>query len=113
MANTGVIRTLSGGAHGWATRAEYLAGAGSGQLSQTLLRGTSFWLTAIKQSVVDAAAFTFSAKNNKIRVSGFCRSDGEAFEITHLKWDGKILSFTARMPSTDTVPLPFDALGRR
>ena len=46
MANTGVIRTLSGGAQGWATRAEYLADAGSGQLSQTLLRGTSFWLTA-------------------------------------------------------------------
>jgi hypothetical protein len=34
----------------WTTRAEYLADAGSGQLSQTLLRGTSFWLTAITAS---------------------------------------------------------------
>jgi hypothetical protein len=50
MANTCVIRTLSAGAQGWATRPECLADAGSGQLSQTLLRGTSFWLTAIKQS---------------------------------------------------------------
>jgi hypothetical protein len=33
-------------AEGWATRPECLADAGSGQLSQALLRGTSFWLTA-------------------------------------------------------------------
>jgi hypothetical protein len=58
------------------------------------------WITDDEDS---EAAFTFSVKNKKIRVSGFSRSDGEAFEITHLKWDGKILSFTARMPSTDTV----------
>ena len=30
-------------------------------------------------------------------------SDREEFEITEVKWDGKALSFTARMPSTDTV----------
>jgi hypothetical protein len=58
------------------------------------------WITDDEDSSV---AFTFSAKNNKLRVSGFSRPDGEAFEITHVKWDGKILSFTARMPSTDYV----------
>ena len=42
-------------------------------------------------------------KNSKLRVSGFSRPDGEAFEIKYVKWDGKILSFTARMPSTDYV----------
>jgi len=46
MANTCVIRTLSAGAQGWATRPECLADAGSGQLSQTLLRGTSFCIVA-------------------------------------------------------------------
>src|ERR1035437_6891123 len=45
MAITCVIRTLSAGAQRWATRPECLADADSGQLSQTLLRGTSFWLT--------------------------------------------------------------------
>ena len=39
----------------------------------------------------------------KLRVSGFCRSDGEELEVKEVKWDGKALSFTARMPSTDTV----------
>jgi len=29
--------------------------------------------------------------------------DGEAFEISELKWDGEALSFAARMPSTDTL----------
>ena len=29
--------------------------------------------------------------------------DGEEFEITQVKWDGKALSFIARMPSTETT----------
>jgi hypothetical protein len=49
------------------------------------------------------AAITFSAKGDTLRVSGFCISDREEFEITKVKWDGKILSFTARMPSTETI----------
>ena len=49
------------------------------------------------------AAFAFSSKNNKLRVYGFCRSDGEEFKITRVKWDGKVLSFVARMPSTEAV----------
>jgi hypothetical protein len=48
-------------------------------------------------------AFTFSVKNDAFHVSGFCRSDGEKFEVSQVKWDGKALSFIARMPSTDTV----------
>jgi len=28
------------------------------------------------------ATFTFSSENDNLRVSGFCRSDGEEFEIT-------------------------------
>jgi hypothetical protein len=58
------------------------------------------WITDEEDSNV---AFTFSAKNNKYLVTGFCRSDGEEFEITRVKWDGKALSFIARMPSTDNV----------
>ena len=57
------------------------------------------WITDAEDS---DAAFTVSVKNNKFCVSGICRSDGEAFKITHARWDGKALSFTARMPSTDT-----------
>jgi hypothetical protein len=49
------------------------------------------------------AAFVFSGRENRLHVSGFCISDREEFEITEVKWDGKALSFTARMPSTDTV----------
>lgn len=66
-------------------------------VSPTLI-GT--WITEDEDSNV---SFTFSAKNNKLHVSGFCRSDGEVFEIKKVRWDGKTLSFTARMPSTDTV----------
>jgi hypothetical protein len=58
------------------------------------------WITEEEDSNV---AFRVSLRNGKLRVSGFCRSDGEEFEIKKLKWDGKALSFTARMPSTDTV----------
>jgi hypothetical protein len=58
------------------------------------------WITDGEDS---DAAFTFSLKNGKFRVSGFCRSDGEAFEISRVEWDGWALSFMARMPSTDTI----------
>jgi hypothetical protein len=58
------------------------------------------WVTDWEDS---NTAFRFSRENNKLRVSGFCRSDGEEFEITHMKWDGIALSFMARMPSTHTV----------
>src|ERR1019366_5465586 len=39
-----------GGRLGLGYSPQFLPDAGSGQLSQTLLRGSSFWLTAIKQS---------------------------------------------------------------
>jgi hypothetical protein len=58
------------------------------------------WITDEEDSNV---AFTFSVKNDAFHVSGFCRSDGEKFEVSQVKWDGKALSFIARMPSTDTV----------
>jgi hypothetical protein len=58
------------------------------------------WVTEKEDS---EAAFTFSARDNTLHVSGFCISDREEFEITKVKWDGKALSFTARMPSTETV----------
>jgi len=58
------------------------------------------WITDDEDS---NAAFTVSLRSGKLRVSGFCRSDGEEFEVKQVKWDGKALSFTARMPSTDAV----------
>jgi hypothetical protein len=58
------------------------------------------WVTDQEDS---DAAFTFSAKGGTFHVSGFCISDREEFEITKVKWDGKILSFAARMPSTETI----------
>ena len=58
------------------------------------------WIAAEEGSNV---AFKFSMKNKSYRVTGFCRSDDEEFEITRVKWDGKALSFIARMPSTDNV----------
>jgi len=61
---------------------------------------TGTWITDEEDS---DAAFTVSLRNDKFHVSGFCRSDGEKFAITKVKWDGKALSFTARMPSTDWV----------
>ncbi len=62
------------------------------------LEGT--WITDEEDS---NAAFIFSTKGGKFRVSGFCRSDGEEFEITRVRRDGDSLSFVARMPSTDNV----------
>lgn len=58
------------------------------------------WITLDEGS---NAAFTLSTKNKRCRVTGFCRSSGEAVEITRVRWDGKALSFVARMPSIDTV----------
>jgi hypothetical protein len=58
------------------------------------------WITDEEDS---NAAFVVAVKNGRFRVSGFCRADGEEFGITRVKWDGKALSFTARMPSTDYV----------
>jgi hypothetical protein len=57
------------------------------------------WITSEEDSDV---AFVFSVENSHVQVSGFCRSDGEEFEITEVTWDGEALSFVARMPSTDT-----------
>jgi hypothetical protein len=59
--------------------------------------------TWIAQDDDSNAAFTFSVADETFRVSGFCRSDGEAFEITDVAWDDETLSFTARMPSTNTI----------
>lgn len=64
------------------------------------LRGT--WITDEEDS---DAAFVFTPKDGEIEVSGFCRSDGEKFEIKDTKWDGEALTFTARMPSTDCVSI--------
>jgi len=60
------------------------------------LAGT--WITDEEDS---DAAFVFTIENGEIKVSGFCQSDGEMFEIKDTKWDGETLTFTARMPSTD------------
>ena len=49
-----------------------------------VLAGT--WITDEEDSNV---AFTFSSEKNGFRVSGFCRSDGEEFKISKVKWDGK------------------------
>jgi hypothetical protein len=57
------------------------------------------WVTDHEDS---DAAFT-SAKGDTLHVSGFCITDREKFEITKVKWDGKTLGFTARMPSTENI----------
>lgn len=58
------------------------------------------WITESEDSDV---AFTISVRDGAFAVEGFCRIDGEAFEISELEWDGAALTFRARMPSTDTV----------
>lgn len=58
------------------------------------------WITEEEDSNV---AFTISVQDGAFAVAGFCRMDGEAFEISELAWDGDALTFRARMPSTDTV----------
>ena len=51
------------------------------------------WITDEEDSSV---AFAFSTKNNGYLVNGFCRSDGEEFEITRVKveWQGPQLRRT-------------------
>ena len=58
------------------------------------------WVTNDEDS---DAAFTFSVADGEFRVSGFCQSDGEEFEVSGVNWDGTALTFTARMPSTGCV----------
>ena len=58
------------------------------------------WITEEEDSNV---AFTICVRDGVFAVTGFCRIDGEAFEISELEWDGDALTFRARMPSTDTV----------
>jgi len=58
------------------------------------------WIVDSEDSNV---AFTFAVKKGRFSVSGFCRSDGEKFKISDVKWDGTALSFSARMPSTNTL----------
>lgn len=58
------------------------------------------WITSEEDS---NAAFIFEVSNNQFRVSGFCRTDGEQFQMSDVNWDGQALSFVALMPSTNTV----------
>ena len=58
---------------------------------------TGTWVTQEEDS---DAVFAFIIKDGIFEVSGFERSDNEAFEITNVVWDGNALSFTAVMPST-------------
>lgn len=60
------------------------------------LAGT--WITEEEDS---NAAFTISIDEQEFRVSGFCRSDGEMFDISQVEWEDNALSFVARMPSTN------------
>ena len=46
------------------------------------------------------AVFVFSIKDGRCEVTGYCRSDGEVFEIGDVTWDDSTLSFNALMPST-------------
>jgi hypothetical protein len=48
------------------------------------------WITDDEDS---DPAFRIKVVGGKFRVSGFCRSDGEAFEISGVKWDGQGLCF--------------------
>jgi hypothetical protein len=58
------------------------------------------WVTNDEDS---DAAFTFAVADGELRVSGFCQSDGEEFEIKGVNWNGTALTFTATMPSTGFV----------
>ncbi len=58
------------------------------------------WITEDEDS---NCAYVISVANNQFQISGFCRSDGEQFQITEVTWDGEELSFIARLPSTEWV----------
>ena len=55
------------------------------------------WVTQEEDS---DAVFNVSVVEGEYTVSGYDRSDGEAFEITDVSWNGVALSFVAIMPST-------------
>jgi hypothetical protein len=46
------------------------------------------------------AEYTVSVSNGAFQVSGIDRSDGEAFEISDISWNGVTLSFHSYVPST-------------
>ncbi|MFA6008445.1 MAG: hypothetical protein WC799_00570 [Desulfobacteraceae bacterium] len=58
------------------------------------------WITDNEDS---DAAFSITFEDGAFKVHGFCRSDGEEFEISNLEWNGEWLRFTAKMLSTDTI----------
>jgi hypothetical protein len=55
------------------------------------------WVTEEEDSNV---VFSFSKNGDIYEISGYDRSDGEAFDIQDVNWDGTSLSFVAVMPST-------------
>jgi hypothetical protein len=50
-----------------------------------------------------SAEFTVGATLRGFVVEGVDLDDGEQFEVWGVSWDGKTLSFTSRMPSTNHV----------
>ena len=54
------------------------------------------WITDDEDSNV---AVVIEVRRGRFRVSSFTRSDGEFHKITHLKWNGKTLSFDSTVPS--------------
>jgi hypothetical protein len=49
----------------------------------------------------ESAEYTIAPARDGFTVSGLDRSDGERFEISSIRWNGFVLRFTSRMPSTD------------
>jgi hypothetical protein len=49
------------------------------------------------------AEYTVSLRGGRPAVSGFDLSDGEAFKISGVSWDGKFLRFQSKMPSTGRI----------
>lgn len=47
-----------------------------------------------------SAVFVISMQGRDLCVTGYDKSDGEAFVISNVNWDGKTLRFESVMPST-------------
>jgi hypothetical protein len=59
------------------------------------------WEQAQNPIHVTTAVFTVSTERGRFRVTGLDESEGAAYEISNIRWDGKVLRLTSLFPPTN------------
>ena len=68
--------------------------------SDHVLVGTWVYHAPEGETSETQAVFTVTVRNGSFQVTGVDETDGEAFVVSALEWDGRWLRFESLMPST-------------